>query len=69
MGAIKRSIGWWSKPTYGDDGLLSISNASALKGTSYEVRRMQWGGLGWIACEIAAYVVLWALIVRPWFNR
>lgn len=67
--AIRNRVGWWKKPTYGDDGLLSIDNSSALEGSSYEVQPVRWGEIGWIAGELTVYIVVWAWILRPWFNR
>jgi hypothetical protein len=62
--AIRNRVGWWRKPTYGDEGLLSIDNAAKLAGSSYEVSLVRWKEIGWIAGGLLIYAVLWALILR-----
>jgi hypothetical protein len=62
--AIRNRIPWWRKPTYGDDGLLSLENASKLEGTSYEVLPIQWAQLWCISGELILYALLWAWILR-----
>lgn len=66
--AIRDFIPWWKNPTYGDDRLLSIDNASKIVGTPYEVLPIQWNGIAWITGEFILYLLLWALILRAWFG-
>jgi hypothetical protein len=64
--AIRNRIGWWKKPTYGDDGLLSLENAGKITGTSYEVLPNQWDEIGYIVAEFILYVALWSWILKLW---
>jgi len=63
--AIRNRIGWWNKPTYGDDGLLSLENSSKLAGTSYEVVPTHWPEIGLISAEVVLYIAVWAWILQP----
>jgi hypothetical protein len=62
--AIRNRVGWWRRPTYGDEGLLSIENSAKLEGSSYEVLPVQWNEIGWIIAGLLTYALLWALILR-----
>jgi hypothetical protein len=61
--AIRNRVGWWRKPTYGDEGLLSIENAAKLEGSSYEVLPTRWNDIGWIVGGVLIYALLWAWIL------
>jgi hypothetical protein len=50
--AVRNRVGWWKKPTYGDDGLLSIENTAKLAGTSYEELPTRWNEIGYIVAEL-----------------
>ena len=60
---IRNRVGWWRKPTYGDEGLLSIDNAAKLEGGSYDVLPVRWKEIGWIVSGLLIYALLWAWIL------
>jgi hypothetical protein len=62
--AIRNRIGWWKKPTYGDDGLLSLQNTAKIAGTSYESLPTQWNEIGFIFAEFFIYIALWSMILQ-----
>lgn len=64
--AIRNRIGWWKKPTYGDDGLLSLENSAKIAGTSYEVLPTRWNEIGYIFAELILYIALWCWIWNFW---
>lgn len=62
--AIVNRIPWLRKPTYGDEGLLSIENAAKLKGSNYKVLPVRWDEMGWIVGGLLNYALTWAWILH-----
>jgi hypothetical protein len=62
--AIENRIPWLRKPTYGDEGLLSIGNAAKLKDSDYEVLPVRWNEIGWIVGGLLNYALTWTWILH-----
>ena len=64
VSAALRCISWERKPTYGDDGLLSLENAEKLRGSAYEVTPTRWSDVAVIMGELCLYFVWWGWIYK-----